>query len=232
MLGPSAPSSGSTPDPATEAAAAPFVKPRLRGVSHQIGAMILGPTIWIVALASPPSIRLAMCVYALGVTAMLTVSACYHRLPLSPHARRVMQRLDHSAIYICIAASYTPIAFAVLPTVTRAVVLTIVWTGTILGITLQWLPGRPLKWLRSTLFILIGWTAVVAVPSLIGRIHFTTLALVLAGGIAFTIGAIVFLLRRPDPWPRSFGYHEIFHVFVLAGVTLQFAGIVTLLPSA
>jgi hemolysin III len=208
------------------------VKPRLRGVSHQIGALILGPTIWIVALASPASIRLAMCVYALGVTAMLSVSACYHRLPLSPRAKAVMQKVDHSTIYICIAASYTPIAFAVLPPVTRTVVLSIVWTGTILGITLQWLPGRPLQWLRSALYLLIGWAAVLALPSLIGHMHFTTLALVLGGGVAFTIGAVVFLVKRPDPWPRSFGYHEIWHLFVLAGVTLQFAGIITLLPSA
>jgi hemolysin III len=207
-------------------------KPRLRGVSHQWGAIILGPTFWIVALASPSSIRLAMVVYAAGVTAMLSVSACYHRLPLSPRARQIMQRLDHSAIYLCIAASYTPIAFAVLPTTTRAVVLSVVWFGTAVGITLQWLPGRPLSWLRNSLFILLGWAAVLAVPSLLRGLHITTFVLVLAGGLAFTTGAVIFRLGRPNPWPRSFGYHEVFHVFVLAGVTLQFAGVLTLLPTA
>jgi hemolysin III len=216
---------------ASTPAETPPPKPRLRGVSHQWGAIVLGPTFWIVALASPPGIRPAMVVYAAGVTAMLSVSACYHRLPLSPRARRVMQRVDHSTIYLCIAASYTPIAFAVLPPITRAIVLAVVWAGTLLGITLQWLPGRPLSWLRSALYILIGWAAVLAAPSLIRNVHLTTFALVLAGGLAFTAGAVVFLTKRPDPWPRSFGYHEVFHVFVLAGVTLQFAGVLTLLPS-
>jgi hemolysin III len=111
------------------------------------------------------------------------------------------------------------------------VVLSIVWAGTLLGIALQWLPGRPLSWLRNALFILVGWAAVLAAPWLVRNLHAVTLGLVLAGGVAFTVGAVVFLTKRPNPSPRWFGYHEVFHVFVLAGVTLQFAGVITLLPS-
>lgn len=210
------------------------VKPRLRGVSHQWAALLLGPALFVVALAiAPERLRVPMLIYAVGVTTMLTVSACYHRLPLTPSQKRLAARFDYSAIYLCIAGTYTPVAVVALPEGSARLVLTTVWLGALVGIVLQWLPRRPPTWLWGPLYIVVGWTAILAGGDLVRGLGAAGFTLVLAGGLAFTAGAIVFLAKRPDPWPRTFGYHEVFHLFVLAGVGLHFTAVVTaVLPRA
>lgn len=214
----------------TEALAA---RPRLRGVSHQWAALVLGPVLWVVALAvAPASIRWQMVVYAAGVTAMLTVSACYHRLPWPSRVRPWVARLDYSAIYLCIAGTYTAVTY-LLPPGSRRLVLAAVWLGAAIGIAMQWLPRRPPMWVWGPMYLVVGWTALLAGGDLLHGLGVRGFGLVLAGGLAFTVGAVVFLLKRPDPSPRWFGYHEVFHLFVLAGVAFHFAVVVgVVLPRA
>jgi hemolysin III len=129
-----------------------------------------------------------------------------------------MQRLDHSTIYVMIAGSYTPICLLVLDGPMAIALLVAVWTGAIVGATLSWLPGRATNIAAQTLYIVLGWLVVAAAPELVSRVDGGTLALLVAGGLLFTLGAVALATRWPDPFPRVLGYHEVWHVLVVAAV--------------
>jgi hemolysin III len=202
-------------------------KPRLRGVSHQWAffvALVAG-TVLVVAAPSGRA-TLAAAIYALSVAAMFGASALYHRVDWkSVSARRWMRRLDHSMIYVLIAGTYTPFALLVLDGgMARAILITI-WTGAALGIGLKLLwPDTP-KWLTAAVYVALGWVAVAAFPQLAGELGVAGMSLIAAGGVLYTAGAIVYALRRPDPAPAVFGYHEIFHVLVIAAAVLQYVAV-------
>ena len=203
------------------------VKPRLRGVSHQWAffvALVAGAVLVIAA----PSGRatFAAAVYAVSVAAMFGASALYHRIDWrSLTARRWMRRLDHSMIYLLIAGTYTPFALLVLDGGIADAVLIAVWGGAILGIGLKLLwPDTP-KWVTAAVYISLGWVAVIAFPQLAGELGVLGMALLIGGGVLYTAGAVVYALQRPDPVPTVFGYHEIFHVLVIAAAALQFAAV-------
>jgi hemolysin III len=204
-----------------------LVKPRLRGVSHQWAffvALVAGVTLVIAA----PSGRatLAATIYAISVAAMFGASALYHRIDWkSLTARRWMRRLDHSMIYLLIAGTYTPFALLVLEGTIANAVLIAVWSGAALGIGLKMLwPDTP-KWLTAAVYVTLGWVAVIAFPQLASELGVLGMSLVVGGGVLYTTGAVVYALRRPDPVPAVFGYHEIFHVLVIAAAMLQFVAI-------
>ena len=204
-----------------------LVKPRLRGVSHQWAffvALVAGAVLVIAA----PSGRatLAAAIYAVSMAAMFGASALYHRVDWqSLAARRWMRRLDHSMIYVLIAGTYTPFALLVLDGGLADAVLIAVWAGAGLGIALKFLwPDTP-KWLTAAVYVTLGWVAVIAFPQLASELGVLGMTLVAGGGILYTAGAVVYALRRPDPVPAVFGYHEIFHVLVIAAALLQFVAV-------
>jgi len=204
-----------------------LVKPRLRGVSHQ-WAFFVAVVAGLVLVVAAPSGRatLAATVYAVSVAAMFGASALYHRIDWkSLAARRWMRRLDHSMIYLLIAGTYTPFALLVLDGGLANAVLIAVWGGAALGIGLKLLwPDTP-KWLTAGVYVSLGWVAVIAFPQLASELGPIGMALVAGGGLLYTAGAVVYALHRPDPAPAVFGYHEIFHVLVIAAAVLQFVAV-------
>ena len=178
----------------------------------------------LVVVAGTARARIALSVYAVSLVALFGVSALYHRINWqSLTARDWMRRLDHSMIFILIAGSYTPFATLVLHGPLALAILLAVWTGAGLGVVfnLIW-TGAP-RWLRAALYVGLGWIAVAAGPQLHAAIGTGGLALLGLGGVLYTLGAVVYALRRPDPVPAVFGYHELFHILVIAAAAVQFA---------
>jgi hemolysin III len=208
----------------TEAASAP--RPRLRGRVHQLaffGALPLGVLVALVPETSRG--RAAAVVFAASVAAMFGASALYHRVTWSPEARRWMRRVDHAGIYVLIAGTYTPFGLLVLRDEWQVVVLTIVWSGTAAGILLRFCWPTAPKWLSVVVAVALGWVGVVVFPQLVSRLGLSPSLLVLAGGLCYTAGGVVYALRRPRLAPTAFGYHELFHVLVVVAVALQYAAV-------
>jgi hemolysin III len=155
-------------------------------------------------------------------------SAGYHRLARSDRTRELMQRLDHSMIFVLIAGSYTPICLLGLPPAWGIPILVVAWTGALLGIVLKQVAFDRLKVLEYALYPILGWIVVVAAPALFDGLTTTELALLFAGGLLYTVGIPILVLEKPDPWPRTFGYHEIWHTFTVAAAACHFATITLL----
>jgi hemolysin III len=199
-------------------------KPRLRGLSHQIAFFIAFPLAIVVDVrAKDGAPRIAAAVFSMSVIAMFGASALYHRRTWSPVRRRWLRRLDHAGIYGLIAGTYTPVGVLVLEGGWRVAVLTIVWSGALAAIVLKvaWVDAP--KWLSALLGIILGWVGVAAFPQLLQKIGTGPSLLLLAGGVCYTLGALVYATRKPDPFPAVFGYHEVFHVLVIAAVAFQYA---------
>ncbi|HEV8652944.1 MAG TPA: hemolysin III family protein [Actinomycetes bacterium] len=202
------------------------VKPRLRGVLHQYAFFVsLGSGTLLVVLAAGSRASVAAAVYAASVSALFGVSALYHRVTWTAPARRRMRRLDHAMIFLLIAATYTPVGLLVLQGTLATVVLAVVWGGALAGIVLElaW-TGAP-RWLGGAVYLALGWVAIVAMPQLFTRLGVAGGLLIVAGGLVYSAGAAVYAMRRPDPVPAVFGYHEVFHVLVIAGVAAHFLAI-------
>ena len=162
-------------------------------------------------------------VFGVSVAAMFGTSALYHHRTWSAPARRWMRRMDHAMIYLLIAGTYTPFALLVLHNAWKIVVLAIVWSGAAAAILLKMLWVDAPKWLAAVFGIALGWVGLIASPQLFGGIGLAGSLLLIGGGVAYTVGAVVYARRRPDPFPAIFGYHEIFHALVIAAVALQYA---------
>lgn len=197
-------------------------KPRLRGVSHEAGAVAMLAAGPLLGLAARGVLAEACCaVYTFCLAAMLSVSALFHRVTWSPAARRRMRRLDHSTIFLAIAGTYTAVAGLALPGMDRIVILAVVWAGAAAGVAvrLAWLDAP--KWAVAIPYVALGWMAVGVLPELWGSLGALGFTLLLAGGAIYSLGAVVYARRWPDPWPRTFGYHEVFHACVLVGLALH-----------
>jgi hemolysin III len=201
------------------------VKPRLRGVFHQWAFFVsLAAGAVLVAVAPAGRATLATAIYAITVVALFGVSAVYHRVNwASENARRWMRRLDHSMIFCLIAGTYTPFALLVLDGTLGTAILIGVWGGALAGIVLNLLWIDSPKWVTAAVYVTLGWVAVVTLPDIASELGFAALALIGAGGVLYTAGAVIYATKRPDPAPAVFGYHEIFHVLVIAAAALQFA---------
>ncbi len=198
-------------------------KPLLRGVSHEIAAGVaLAAWVALALLAPSGKARLAANVYGASLLTLFLVSALYHRLPWPPRARLFMRRLDHSAIFILIAGTYTPFCLLLPPAVGERL-LAIAWGGAAAGVIQAILWVRAPRPLVVALYVLLGWVIVPVLPSLRGALGTGAVALLAGGGIAYTVGAVVYATRRPDPFPRVFGYHEVFHALVIAAAACHFA---------
>jgi hemolysin III len=176
-------------------------------------------------VAAGATARAAAAVYGGGLCALFGGSALYHRWHGNARWRPLLRRVDHSTIFVFIAASYTPPALLVLDGALRWIVLATVWAGALAGVafSVAWI-GAP-RGLVAGCYLALGWVAVVAAPQLVDRLSVAPLALLAAGGVLYTVGALVYAVRRPDPWPRVFGFHELFHAFVVAAAAAQFAAI-------
>ena len=202
------------------------VKPRLRGVFHQYAFFVsLGSGTLLVLLAVTTRASIAAAVYAASVSALFGVSALYHRVTWTGPARRRMRRLDHAMILLLIAGTYTPVGLLVLKGTLAAVVLAVVWGGAVAGIVLELAWARAPRWLGGSVYLALGWVAVVAMPQLFARLGVTGGLLIVAGGLVYSAGAAVYAGRRPDPVPAVFGYHEVFHLLVIVGVAAHFLAI-------
>jgi hemolysin III len=201
------------------------LKPRLRGVLHQwafVSSVPLG--VALVVAAEDVRARIAVTVYAVSLVALFGISALYHRVNWrSLTARRWMRRLDHSMIFVVIAGSYTPFALLALHGPLAVAILVAVWAGALGGVVLNLVWSSAPKWLRAMLYVALGWVAVAALPRLAAAIGTGGLTLVALGGVLYTLGAVVYSVKRPDPVPSVFGYHEIFHALVTIAAALQFA---------
>ncbi len=195
-------------------------RPKLRGRLHLVAFVAsLGGLIWLVRSASTPRAHVAAWIY--GITALLLylTSASYHVFTRSPAARRVMQRIDHSMIYVLIAGTFTPMCLLVLHGSWRWVALSLMWSGAVAGILIKSIAFDRWGKVGSALYIILGWGALMALPSLIHRP--ALLAEIIIGGVLYTVGAALFAMGKPKLSPRWFGYHEVWHTFgVAAGVLL------------
>lgn len=198
--------------------------PRLRGVLHlwAFWVALVAASALVVAAAGATA-RAAAAIYGGGLCALFGGSALYHRWRWSPRWRPLLRRVDHGTIFVFIAASYTPPALLVLTGSLRWIVLAMVWAGALAGVafSVAWI-GAP-RGLVAGCYLALGWVALIAAPQLIARLSPAPLALLAAGGAFYTLGALVYAARRPDPWPRVFGFHEVFHAFVVAAAAAHFA---------
>ena len=208
----------------------PAVKPLGRGVSHQIAffvSLVAGINLFMQASTSREQI--GVFVFAFGVSTLLGVSALYHRVQWSQVARERMRRLDHSSIFILISGTYTPVVLLALQNEPRATtILAIVWIASLIGIFLEFAVPRAPKWLKAGLYVCLGWVIVFMAPQIIAALGVKIFGMILLGGLTYTAGAIVYALKRPNPWPLYFGYHEIFHLLVIGGAAIHYA-VVTIL---
>ncbi|MGI8429908.1 MAG: PAQR family membrane homeostasis protein TrhA [Solirubrobacteraceae bacterium] len=201
--------------------------PRLRGMSHAIAFLLsVAGTVLVLALAPTARTTVALAVYGAGLMALFGGSALYHRWPGPARFKTVLQRVDHSMIFVFIAATYTPIALVVLHGAVSWIVLGAAWAGAAAGVafSLGWIGAS--RGIITASYLSLGWIAVIAIPQLLQALGTVPLVLFAAGGVLYSVGAIVYLKRRPDPWPRTFGFHELFHALVIAAAATQYIAII------
>jgi hemolysin III len=201
------------------------VKPRLRGVFHELGFYAaLGLGVPLALTADPGRARLSAIVFSSCLAGCFGASALYHRPTWRPRMRSWLARLDHAGIYLLIAGTYTPVALCVFSPGWAVPVLAVVWSGVVVAILLKlvWV-GVP-KRVSAVIGIALGWVGAVAFSQLL-KLPWPGLLLLLAGGVAYTIGAVTYARKRPDPVPHVFGYHELFHVLTLVAAGCQYAAI-------
>ncbi len=203
------------------------VKPKLRGWIHE-GAFpvsVLAGAILVIA-ASGGRERLALAIYAVSLSALLGTSALYHRVNWKrPSARLWMRRLDHSMIFLLIAGTLTPFALLVLEGPLADAVLIAVWAGAAAGIVVELVWTNSPKWASVAVYLAVGWIGAAAFPAIVSEAGLGAGILIAVGGLFYTVGAVIYALQRPDPKPAVFGYHEIFHVLVVAAAVVHFVAI-------
>jgi hemolysin III len=201
-------------------------KPLLRGVLHQVSFFVaLAVGALVVAFADGTRATVSAAIFAASVVAMLGASALYHRVTWSPTVRPWMRRIDHAGIYILIAGTYTPVGLIVVHGVLRNIVLVIVWSGAAAAILLKFIWVHAPKWLSAATGLAVGWAGVAAMPQVVQNAGWPAFALLAAGGLAYSAGAVVYAIRRPDPAPDVFGYHELFHALTIVAVACQYVAI-------
>jgi len=200
------------------------VKPKLRGVSHEYAFFVsLACGVALILAASDGRARVAATIYAVAVSALFGTSALYHRVTWRPSSRRWMRRLDHSMIFVMIAGTYTPVALIALHGTLAKTILIVVWAGALGGVVFKLLWIDAPKWLLASVYVLLGLVSGAIIGELPAAIGWLGLAGLAVGGLLYVIGAVVYASGRPDPSPRVFGYHEVFHALVIVAAGLQYA---------
>ena len=201
--------------------------PRLRGVFH-LWALVasLAAGVVLVALADGVVATLSSWIYAAALVVMFGASALYHRFPWRSATRRLWaRRLDHSTIFLFIAASYTPFALLCFTGATRWLLIVFPWVGAVVGMLLELVWIESPRWLKALAYLSVGWVGVVAAPQLFSSVGVAGSVLVIVGGGLYSLGAVVYATRWPDPLPRVLGFHEVFHLLVVAAAVTQFVAV-------
>ncbi len=196
----------------------------MRGWLHAVAAPI-SLVAGVVLVVAAPGVRWPLGIYTATLVAMFATSALYHRGPWSPAGKQVWRRLDHSTIFIFIAGSYTAYCAIALPTARAATILAVVWVGALIGVGLQvfW-PTAP-RWFSVPSYAALGWVAVFVLPDLLHYGGILALTMLCVGGGLYSLGAVAYAIRRPNPFPATFGYHEVFHACVVVAAVCHYAGL-------
>lgn len=199
--------------------------PKLRGWFHLGATPVVIVASLVLFILSKDSFKFAVALYSLTAIALFSVSAVYHRVPWSPAKKKIWRRLDHANINLLIAGSYTPFAVALLNGQDRTILLSVVWTGALIGVAVRvfWI-GAP-RWLYVANYLLLGWVAVIYLPDMYRAGGLWVLLPVLVGGLLYSVGAIFYALKFPGRNAKYFGFHELFHIFVLAAWISQYLAV-------
>jgi len=198
-------------------------KPRFRGFIHLLAfssALTLAPILIVIT----PGIadRFIMAIYALSIVGLFGISALYHRNDWSKRGALIVRRLDHSMIFIATAATHTPIALIALPPAPGWTLFGVVWGGAVLGIAARIFATDAPYWMIAVPYVVVGWCSLVVINHLWASLGVAGFTLMLVGGGLYTLGAVIYAVHRPNPWPKSFGYHEIFHLLTVAGAACHY----------
>lgn len=210
-----------------------MTKPLLRGWIHAVAAPAVLALVVVLAWRAPTArAAVAAGVFAASAVTLFTMSAVYHLGRWTPRVRKVLRSVDHANILFLIAGTYTPFAVLALRGAARVAVLSVVWAAAVTGAVFRvaW-TGLP-RWVYVPLYLALGWVAVFVLPQLLRGAGPVALILIVAGGVSYTLGGVVYGLRRPDPWPRVFGFHEIFHTCTVAAFACQYAAVALLVGQA
>jgi hemolysin III len=203
------------------------VVPKLRGVSHVVacGVSVVASVV-VVVLAPAGRASVAVAVYGIGLVALFGGSALYHRWSGSARLKAVLRRVDHSMIFVFIAASYTPIAVVVLHGWVGWVLLGLAWLGAGIGVAFSMGWAQAPRVIVAGSYLALGWLAVIVIPQLIADLQLTALILVAGGGVLYSAGAVVYVRQRPNLWPRTFGFHELFHLLVILAAAAYYVALI------
>ncbi len=202
------------------------VKPKLRGWLHLVTApLALAGGIVLIALSPNATTRIGSAIFATTAMVLFTVSAIYHRGTWSPRIWAFLRRFDHANIFLLIAGTYTPFSLLLLEGRNQVILLTTVWTGALLGVLFRifW-AGAP-RWLYTPIYLALGWAAVFFFPDFVDGTGAAVLTLMIVGGALYTVGGLVYGFQRPNPFPRWFGFHEVFHTLTIAAFASHYVGV-------
>lgn len=191
----------------------------MRGWSHVLAAvasLLLTITLCLRSSADIPRL-ISLLIFGLSMIELYTVSALYHVGRWQERTRRLLRAIDHANIFVLIAGTYTPLCFNILSGWLRVTILVVIWVLAALGVGLALFTLRLPRWITTALYIGMGWVVILALPAFLAAIPWYAVAILLLGGVLYTVGAVVYARKRPDPFPRIFGFHEVFHLFVIAG---------------
>lgn len=197
-------------------------RPLLKGWSHIVAAVAAITLCPLLIVLSPPGTRGPAAIFSGAVIGLFSISGLYHTIQWGPRTNKVMQALDHSMIFVVIAATYTPIAAVALPQPQGNIILAVVWIGAALGVLLNlaW-PTAPRAVVVAP-YLLVGWAALAVITDVWRALGVAGFILLVAGGVLHSIGAVIYGLKRPNPWPSVFGFHELFHLIVIGGVACHY----------
>ena len=202
------------------------VKPKLRGWLHAASApLTLAAGVVLVVLSPTASTRIGSAVFATSALVLFTVSGIYHRGTWSPRVWRFLRRFDHANIFLLIAGSYTPFTLLLLHGAERVVLLSVVWTGAVLGVLFRVFWNDAPRWLYTPIYIALGWAAVFYFGDFVDNASTAVIVLMAVGGVLYTLGGVVYGFKRPDPFPRWFGFHEVFHTLTIAAFVTHYVGV-------
>lgn len=209
------------------------IKPKLRGWLHLATApLTLAAGIVLIALSPTTATRIGSTVFTVSALLLFGVSAIYHRGTWSPRTWAFLRRFDHANIFVLIAGSYTPFALLFLEGTAQATLLTVVWVAAVAGVIFRVFWTDAPRWLYTPMYIALGWAAIFFIPQFIegagkfnAGIAISALVLIAVGGVLYTLGGVVYGLQRPDPWPRWFGFHEVFHSFTVVAFITHYVGV-------
>jgi hemolysin III len=199
------------------------IRPMLRGVFHRIAVVVAVPAfVVLIALSPSAGARVASVIYAAGILSMLGVSAVYHSGRLSERTQRIFKRIDHSTILLAVTGSYTAVAVGALEGRSQLTLLVFVWTAAVVGviIRMRWLHGP--RSITATVYLVVGWSALVEIAALVRSLDAADTALLVTGGGLYTLGAVIYSAKWPDPFPRVLGFHEVFHALVVGAVVVHY----------